>query len=108
MYDVIFRFENQTLPAKTVKADTGESLLDVAMEHDIDLHHNCGGVCACTTCHVYVTAGMDNIAEMTDREEDYIDRADSPRLNSRLACQCEIINGNVEVLVPDQSRFLGH
>lgn len=108
MYQVTFTFENTALPTLTVPADAGETLLDVAMEHDIELHHNCGGVCACTTCHVYIAAGMNHIAEMSDREEDYIDRADSPRLNSRLACQCEIRNGNVEVLVPNQSRFLGH
>lgn len=50
---------------------------------------------------------MDTLPEITDSEEDFIDRAVSPKINSRLACQC-IINGNVEVTVPDQSVHLGH
>ena len=51
---------------------------------------------------------MDDIAELTDKEEDFIDRAVNPRLTSRLACQCEILTGDVDVLVPDQSQFMGH
>jgi 2Fe-2S ferredoxin len=108
MYKVTFEFEDASHAPLTIDADAGESILDVAMEHDIELHHNCGGVCACTTCHVYIKDGMTNLKEMSDREEDYIDRAIQPKLNSRLACQCEIISGNVTVVVPDQSQYLGH
>lgn len=104
---VTFTFEDKSLAPMTVNADEGESLLDVAMEFDIDLHHNCGGVCACTTCHVYILNGMDHLPEMSDREEDYVDRAISPKLNSRLACQC-VLSGPVNVLVPDQKQYLGH
>lgn len=108
MYKVTFEFEDTSLSALTFEAEAGESVLEVAMEHDIELHHNCGGVCACTTCHVYVKNGMDHLKEMSDREEDYVDRAINPKLNSRLACQCELINGDVTVVVPDQSQYLGH
>ncbi len=51
---------------------------------------------------------MDNIQEISDKEEDFIDRAVNPRINSRLGCQCVIENGNLEVLIPDQSGFMGH
>jgi 2Fe-2S ferredoxin len=108
MYKITFKFEDKAIAPLVVEADAGESVLEAAMEHNIELHHNCGGVCACTTCHVYVLDGMNHLKEMSDGEEDYIDRAISPKLNSRLACQCELINGDVEVMVPDQSQYLGH
>ena len=67
----------------------------------------CGGVCGCTTCHVYIKSGMQNLSEMEENEEDRIDMADNLTLESRLACQCEI-HGDVTVLIPDQSGFMGH
>ena len=60
------------------------------------------------TCHIYVNKGMDNIQEISDKEEDFIDRAVNPRINSRLGCQCVVIDGDIEVTLPDQSGFLGH
>ena len=82
---------------------------EYAAKNDIELHHNCGGVCACTTCHLYIEKGMDYVDEITDKEEDFIDRAVNPRLNSRLGCQ-SLLNegsGEIEVLIPDQTQFLG-
>jgi len=86
----------------------GESVLDVCLDNGIELQHNCGGVCGCSTCHVYVTKGMDSIEEISDKEEDFIDRAVRPRITSRLGCQCVVINGDIEVTIPDQSGFMGH
>ena len=89
--------------------EPGQSLLEVALKNDIELHHNCGGVCACSTCHLYVEKGAGFLEEVSDWEEDFIDRAVSPRLNSRLGCQC-LLNegeGEVEVTLPDQTQFLG-
>ncbi|HYM93460.1 MAG TPA: ferredoxin, partial [Chitinophagaceae bacterium] len=70
---------------------------------------NCGGVCACTTCHLYIENGMDSIEEISDREEDFIDRAVNPKLNSRLGCQSVLLEGDgeIEVTLPDQTQFLG-
>jgi 2Fe-2S ferredoxin len=107
-YQVTFRFEEPGLEPVTVSAQTGETLLDLALKNQIELQHNCGGVCACSTCHVYIEKGMDTLPEISDKEEDFIDRAVNPRLSSRLACQCEISNGAIQVLVPDQNQFLGH
>ncbi len=89
--------------------EAGNSLLEVALMNDIELHHNCGGVCACTTCHLYVEKGMEHLEELSDREEDFIDRAVNPKLNSRLGCQSLLLDGDgvVEVLLPDQTQFLG-
>jgi 2Fe-2S ferredoxin len=89
--------------------EDGQSLLEVALKNDINLHHNCGGVCACSTCHVYVDQGDEFLEELNDREEDFIDRAVSPRINSRLSCQCVLQEGkgNIVVTLPDQTQFLG-
>jgi len=111
MYNITFKFEQKGLEPITIEnVEADQSILEVALKNDIDLHHNCGGVCACSTCHVYVEKGDDLVEELSDREEDFIDRAVNPRLNSRLSCQC-ILNsggsGNIEVTLPDQTQFLG-
>ncbi len=110
MYTVTFRFEEKGKEPVTLNnIAPDQSLLEVALKHDIDLHHNCGGVCACSTCHLYVNKGEDLIEELTDKEEDFIDRAVNPRLTSRLGCQCVLLDGigEVEVTLPDQTQFLG-
>jgi 2Fe-2S ferredoxin len=110
MYTVKFKFEQHGLdPMVLTNVEDGQSLLEIALKNDIDLHHNCGGVCACTTCHLYVEKGMEFIDELSDKEEDFIDRAVNPRLNSRLACQSVLLEGEgeVEATIPDQTQFLG-
>ena len=110
MYTITFNFEQKELEPITIEnVEEGQSILEVALTHDIDLHHNCGGVCACSTCHLYVTEGEDYLEELSDREEDFIDRAVNPRLNSRLGCQCVLQpgEGQVTVTLPDQTQFLG-
>ena len=94
---------------RLMNIEPDQSLLEVALLNDIELHHNCGGVCACSTCHVYVNKGEDYLEELSDKEEDFIDRAVNPRINSRLGCQCVLLEGSgeVEVTLPDQTQFLG-
>lgn len=110
MYNITFRFEQKGLETITIPhAPVDDSILEIALKNNIHLHHNCGGVCACSTCHVYVDGGEDFLEEITDREEDFIDRARNPRLNSRLGCQCVLLSGsgNIEVTIPDQSLIHG-
>ena len=110
MYTIRFNFEQKELTPITLRnVDAGQSLLEIALNNDIELHHNCGGVCACSTCHLYVEKGADFLEELSDREEDFIDRAVSPKLSSRLGCQCVLNNGkgDIEITLPDQSQFLG-
>ena len=110
MYKVKFNFEQKGLePVEFTNVEPGLSLLEIALMNDLELHHNCGGVCACTTCHVYIQNGMDYIEELSDKEEDFIDRAVNPRLNSRLGCQSILLEGDgeVEATIPDQTQFLG-
>jgi len=110
MYSIKVNFEQKGLEPVTldnIAAD--QSLLEVMLDNGIELHHNCGAVCACSTCHLYINKGMEHLAELSDKEEDFIDRAVSPRIESRLGCQCEIQEGTgiIEVTLPDQTQFLG-
>ncbi|MEP7196248.1 MAG: 2Fe-2S iron-sulfur cluster-binding protein [Saprospiraceae bacterium] len=111
MSRIKFRFEDKTIPTKEVNFEgTDISILELTEQFDVHLNHNCGGVCACSTCHIYVQKGEDSIEEISDKEEDFIDRAHNPRLESRLACQCIVLKENVdiEVEIPDQKRIIGH
>ena len=108
IFKVKINFEEKGLEPVELPVAEGESVLDVCLENGIELQHNCGGVCGCSTCHVYVNKGMDNIQEISDKEEDFIDRAVNPRITSRLGCQCVLVDGDIEITIPDQSQFLGH
>ncbi len=110
MYTLKVNFEQQGLQPVTLEnIAPGNSILEMLLTHDIELHHNCGGVCACSTCHIYINTGEDLVEEISDKEEDFIDRAVNPRLNSRLGCQCIILGeeGEIEITLPDQTQFLG-
>jgi ferredoxin, 2Fe-2S len=110
MYSITFKFEEKGKQTVVIdEAPVEDSILEVALKNGIDLHHNCGGVCACSTCHIYLESGQEFVEELSDKEEDFIDRAVNPRLNSRLSCQCVLVpgDGNVVVTIPDQSGFLG-
>src|SRR5712691_3619487 len=74
----------------TCEALAEDNLLEVALANGIDLQHNCGGVCACSTCHVIVKQGMKSLTEMEDDEGDQLDEAEGLTLDSRLGCQAKI------------------
>ncbi|MEN9381207.1 MAG: hypothetical protein RI940_88 [Bacteroidota bacterium] len=110
MYSLKINFEQKGLETVTLNdIKAGDSLLEVILDAGIELHHNCGAVCACSTCHLYVKKGMEFLEELSDKEEDFIDRALIPRIESRLGCQCVIQEGSgeIEVTLPDQTQFLG-
>jgi ferredoxin, 2Fe-2S len=111
MYSITFKFEEKGLAPITLEnVAADQSILEIALDNNIELHHNCGGVCACSTCHLYLEKGENFVEEITDKEEDFIDRAVNPRLNSRLGCQCVLhqgTGGEIVVTLPDQSQFLG-
>jgi ferredoxin, 2Fe-2S len=110
MYTIHVKFEQKGLEPITINTSAvGDSLLEVILDNGHELHHNCGAVCACSTCHVYIESGDEHIAELSDREEDFIDRAVNPRINSRLGCQCILQEGSgtLSITLPDQTQFLG-
>lgn len=110
MYNLKINFEQKGMAPVTLEnIEQGQTLLEVVLKNDIELHHNCGGVCACTTCHIYIEKGMEFLDEITDKEEDFIDRAVNPKLTSRLGCQSLLLDGggDIEIVIPDQTQFLG-
>ena len=74
------------------------SILDIAEGAGVEIDHSCGGVCACATCHVYVTHGLKSCPAATDDEEDQLDTARAVTPESRLSCQC-VPNGTQDVVV---------
>src|SRR5260370_13584038 len=83
IYKVKINFEEKEHDSVELPIAEGESLLDVCLENGIELQHNCGGVCGCSTCHIYVNKGMDNIQSISDKKEDFIVRWLTQRINSR-------------------------
>ncbi|MEZ4888267.1 MAG: 2Fe-2S iron-sulfur cluster-binding protein [Chitinophagales bacterium] len=110
MYKITVKFEESDKETQVIEVEPDYSILEGVLMNDIDLHHNCGGVCACTTCHIYLTKGDDFVEEISDKEEDYVDRAIQPRLESRLGCQCILLEGSgeIEITIPDQRNIIGH
>ena len=92
-------------PGKLPYADHGkpESILDIALNNDIQLEHACGGSCACTTCHVWVKEGMENLSEADDDELDRVEMAADLTTRSRLGCQA-VVKGDVVVEIPAWNR----
>ena len=84
---------------QTVEAKHGDSVLDVALTHDVDIQHACGGFCACTTCHIIVKSGMENLSEIEEEEQDRLEvAAVGLTPSSRLGCQAKV-HGDIVVEV---------
>lgn len=82
----------------------GTSILEAAQKIDAPEGYACGGVCACSTCHVYVTKGKELLSEQEEEEEDILDKAFDVRATSRLGCQSKIEkDGVVEVEITRES-----
>ena len=89
------------LPAgKSVEVARGTSVLDAAEDAGVELPSNCGGVCACTTCHVWVEAGLDSLSEIGEREDDKLQEAAGLTAHSRLSCQARVGGEDVVVRIP--------
>lgn len=88
-----------------VDGKAGHNLMEIAIGAGINIEHACGGVCACSTCHVYVEEGMDLVSEPTEAEDDRVEEAPGLQRNSRLSCQCEIVRpGAIRVRIPGWNR----
>ena len=83
------------------------SILNIALSNGIEMDHSCGGVCACSTCHIVVRKGINSCNEATDDEEEMLDLAPGLEPQSRLACQC-VPDGSEDVVVeiPEWNRNL--
>jgi ferredoxin, 2Fe-2S len=95
------RFVDQDIE---VEVPLGSSLLQAAKQSGAPEGDACGGVCACSTCHVYVERGADLLSEAEEGEEDILDKAFDVRMNSRLGCQAKLRrDGLVEVRITRES-----
>jgi 2Fe-2S ferredoxin len=75
MYTIKFNFESEERePIIFQRIHPGQTILEIALKHNIELHHQCGGVCSCATCHIYIEKGNEHLEEASRREEDFIKR----------------------------------
>jgi len=91
---------------RTVDAPPGITLMEAARRHGVaGIVAQCGGACACATCHVYVDPKwLARLEPREDMEEGMLEAAWEPRGNSRLSCQIHItadLDG-LEVTVPQR------
>ena len=87
-----------------VEVPVGTSILQASKQIGAPEGDACGGVCACSTCHVYVEEGEDLLTEAEEDEEDILDKAFDVRMNSRLGCQAKISeDGTVAVKISKES-----
>ncbi len=87
-----------------VEVPLGQSVLQAAQKAHAPEGSACGGVCACSTCHVYVEKGAELLSEAEEKEEDILDKAFDVRMSSRLGCQSKVVKeGVVEVRISQES-----
>ena len=81
---------------RVVEADANLSVMEAAVANSIPgIDADCGGACACATCHVYVEdeAQLKQLGEKSEMEEDMLDFAENLQPNSRLSCQIKPFEG---------------
>ena len=89
---------------KEATVPLGTSILEAAVLAGAPEGSACGGVCACSTCHVYVKTGLGLLSEMEDEENDILDKAFDVRSHSRLGCQAKIEReGLIEIEITRES-----
>jgi 2Fe-2S ferredoxin len=89
---------------KTIEVEPGTTILQAAKAAHAKVGYACGGVCACSTCHVYVKEGLDSLSEQQENEEDILDKAFDVRSSSRLGCQSQLADEDVIVEITRESR----
>jgi 2Fe-2S ferredoxin len=97
----LVKFVDQNLE---IEVEKGTSILAAAKAAGAPEGDACGGVCACSTCHVYVVEGQNLLSAAEEDEEDILDKAFDVRLTSRLGCQAKILkDGTVTVKISRES-----
>ena len=77
---------------RTIEATVGATVMETAIKNDVPgIEAECGGACACATCHVYVDeAWRAKTGESSPMEQDMLDFGYDVRENSRLSCQIKV------------------
>jgi len=86
-----------------VEVPEGTSILEAAEQCGATVGHACGGVCACSTCHVWVRKGLESLSEQEDAEADRLDQAFDVRPYSRLSCQSLVGSEDIDVDITQES-----
>lgn len=75
-----------------ISADIGDSLMEAAVKNGVDgIVADCGGACACATCHVYIDKSWQNkVNSFGETEEDMLEMVEDFTENSRLSCQIQV------------------
>jgi 2Fe-2S ferredoxin len=81
----------------------GTTILEAAEECGARVGHACGGNLACSTCHVWVHEGQGSLPEVSDKENDIMDKAFDVRSESRLGCQARVADEDVVVEITEES-----
>ncbi len=92
-----------------VEVPVGTTILEAARKCGAQVGSACGGVCACSTCHVYVKEGLQELPPATEREEDIMDKAFDVKATSRLGCQSKLLADRsyvVEITRESRQAFL--
>jgi 2Fe-2S ferredoxin len=78
--------------ARTVDGEIGSTVMETAIKNGVPgIEAECGGACACSTCHVYIDeAWREKVGEPSPMEEDMLDFAYEVKPNSRLSCQIKV------------------
>lgn len=85
---MIVKVTDQTGKTHTLEAPEGWRLMEVIRDYGLPIKAECGGACACATCHVYVDENWTSrIPEKTEDEENMLDEAFNLKETSRLSCQ---------------------
>ncbi len=84
----------------TFEADANQNLCQNLLNHGVNIEHACDMSAACTTCHVIVRQGFNQLNEMNDIEADLLDRAWGLEPDSRLSCQVIPVAVDLEIEIP--------
>ena len=87
-----------------IEVPVGTTILEASNKARAQVGSACGGVCGCSTCHVYVRQGFDSLSEQQENEEDILDKAFDVRPTSRLGCQARLSDEDVTVEITPESR----
>jgi 2Fe-2S ferredoxin len=88
----------------SIDVPAGTTLLEAGQKAGAKFGSACGGVCACSTCHVWVRQGLASLSEQSEKEMDILDKAFDVKAISRLGCQAEVGDADLQVEITQESR----
>jgi 2Fe-2S ferredoxin len=83
-----------------LEVEPGTNLIEVALDHGINIEHACELSCACTTCHIVVREGFDSLQPSEELEDDLLDKAWGLEPDSRLSCQVLVGEEDLVIEIP--------